>query len=233
MGLADRLTQPHTCMTCGTSIAAGQTRCPGCGLIATAETDGRRLRAIDARYADARASNRRASRGLGDLASVEPCEPWDRGKAALVDEVLLLAVTVGAPVLIGRSDVVVGAWRELSAAFAVAGGTPDARFDGFLLVALLVAFRVALGLVYAVCMLGLGDRATVGMRCLSLKLVRTDGSQVGLGRALARELGVYLTSPLRPLVRAVNMYTLGFRGQPFFFEDALTDTVVAERWTVD
>lgn len=82
-----------------------------------------------------------------------------------------------------------------------------------------------LDLAYSVIGIGVWG-ATVGKFLLKMRVVRSDGSKVGLGRALAR----YLSYILSALIFGIGFLMIAFRHDKRGLHDLICDTVVVIRY---
>jgi uncharacterized RDD family membrane protein YckC len=66
---------------------------------------------------------------------------------------------------------------------------------------------------------------TIGKKALGLRLVRTDGSKVGPGRALARYLAYFVSA----ITLGIGYLMVAFRQDKRGLHDLICDTVVIQR----
>ncbi len=161
-------------------------------------------------------SSTRDSRSIAAFAMGQPGGFWIRFLAYLIDAVLLIAVfAVVWPLLSGESLFEYWSISETSS-----GDFTDEDFnltagDLFSWVVNLAYYTVAVGY----------WATTLGKLPFHLYVVRTDGSKVGLGRAMAR----YFAYILSFLTLGIGFIMIGLRSDKRGLHDLICDTVVIRR----
>ena len=142
----------------------------------------------------------------GAFAKGRPAGFWIRVAGALIDGVLITVVTAVLVMIIFGDNYLEGYWAEESS---------YTWSDGFFNILDVVYYTIAVGAL----------SATVGKLVLRMKVIRTDGSRVGYGRAFAR----YLATILSGAVLLIGFLMVAVRRDKRGLHDLLCDTVVIIR----
>jgi uncharacterized RDD family membrane protein YckC len=152
---------------------------------------------------DANSSSRALSK-IPAFAMGQPGGFWVRFLASIIDELILL---VAFAIL----------WRIISGESLIDYWTSSESGAGNL-------FQFALGIVYYTLTVSIWS-TTAGKRPFGLFVVRTDGSEVGAGRAFARYLAYFLSF----ITLGIGFIMIGLRQDKRGLHDLICDTVVIKR----
>ena len=161
----------------------------------------------------------RSSRNIAAFAMGQPGGFWIRFLAYLIDALILIAVfAIVWPLVSGES------LSEYWSADQPTSGDFSEDFWGDAGLSGGDWFDLALNLVYYTGSIGFWA-TTLGKRPFRLYVVRTDGSKVGLGRAMAR----YFAYILSAITLGIGFIMIGLRSDKRGLHDLICDTVVIRR----
>jgi uncharacterized RDD family membrane protein YckC len=143
---------------------------------------------------------------------------WERFGAYVLDSVVVFVISIAATVVLSFviAVVQVGAGESEDAAAIF---VEEFILNGFLLISNLLSFGY-----FILFWSHHGHGQTLGMRPLNLRVVRTDGGELSLGRAFIRFIGFTLGS----LVLFIGLIWAAFDSRKQGWHDKIADTYVVK-----
>lgn len=145
---------------------------------------------------------------------------WKRTAAYLIDGMLIgiVAQVVQVIVMIGFFGF---------SGLAGAGAAPDfATAGGIVMLLLIYLLPLAISALYFGAFHASASQATLGKMAIGIKVVRSDGSRITLGRGIGRYFGFMLSS----ITLGIGFLMAAFTERKQALHDMLCDTLVVDKW---